>query len=170
MGRMPDRSSPGTLNHSLLLLSGHKERGIMLIELLLALALALLIIGILQQVTGLVFNGYKNSNNRAELQYSSRMALDCIQQDIRTSRDFQVSADGNKLTITGPGGENIYIYANNGNLYRVYKSTVPVAENFSAVEFIKSGSKLQGKLIMHNQDDDCEIEFCCFSRVLQAQE
>lgn len=142
----------------------------MLIELLLGLALALLLMGILQQVAGLVFYSYRNSNDRAELLYSSRTALDCIQQDIRTSQDFQVSADGSRLLITGAGGENICIYASNGNLYRVYKSTVPVTENFSAVEFIKSGSKLQGKLMLHNQDSDCEMEFFCFSRVLQAQE
>lgn len=170
MGRIPGRSSLGTLKLSSLFFSANDERGNMLIELLLGFALALLIIGILQQAAGLVLSGYRNSNNRAELQYSSRMAMDCIQQDIRTSRDFQVSADAGKLIITGAGGENIRIYANNGNLYRVYKSTVPVAENISAVEFIKSGPRLHGKLMLHNQDGDYEIEFCCFSRVMQAQE
>lgn len=170
MGRMSGRDSTSTLNFSTLSLVGNDEQGFMLMELLLGMTLALLIVGILQQVAGLVFSGYLNNSNRAELHYSARVALDCIQQDIRTSRNFQVSADGSKLIITGPGGENIYIYANNGNLYRVYNSTVPVAENFSAVEFIKSGARLQGKLMLHNQDDDYEIEFYCFSRVLQAQE
>lgn len=161
----------GALKSSLLVVFGNDERGLMLMDLLLGLALALLIIGILQQVTGLVFNGYRNSSNRAELQYSARSALDCIQQDIRTSRDFQVSADGSKLIITGAGGEYIYIYVGYGNLYRVYEgTTVPVVENCSAVSFAKSGSRLQGQLQLQKQEENCEIEFLCFSRVLHAQE
>jgi type II secretory pathway pseudopilin PulG len=170
MGRMPGRSSSGTLKCGLFLLSGNNERGILLVDLLLALALALLIIAILQPAAGLVFNGYMNSSNQAELQYSSRSALDFIQQDIRTARNFQVSEDGSQLIITGAGGKNILIFARNGNLYRKYKSTVPVAENISAVDFIKSGSTLQGKLKLYSEDTDYEVDFFCFSRVLKAQE
>lgn len=169
MGRMPDRSCSSALNLGKFFYGN--ERGMMLIDLLLGLALALLLIGILQQVTGLVFSGYGNSSNRAELQYSSRMALDFIQQEIRTARDFQVNADGSQLTITEASGEDTQIYAKDGNLYRTYKGTaVPIAENLHSVNFIKSGSKLQGKLKLRSQDDEHEINFFCFSRVLQMQE
>ena len=169
MGRMPGRSCSSALN--LCKFFYGNERGMMLMDLLLGLALALLLIGILQQVAGLVFSGYNTSSNRAQLQYSSRMAIDCIQQDIRTSQDFQVNADGTRLSITGADGDNFSIYANYGNLYRTYAGTaVPVAENLYSVNFIKSGSKLQGELKLRSQDDDYEINFFCFSRVLQVQE
>jgi hypothetical protein len=159
------------LKCGLFLLSGNNERGILLVDLLLALALALLIIAILQPAAGLVLNGYMNSSNCAELQYSARSALDCIQQDVRTSRDFHINEDGSKLIITGAGGEYICIYAGFGNLYRTYEGTVvPVAENCSTVSFAKFGSRLQGQLQLENQDGDYEIEFLCFSRVLHAQE
>jgi hypothetical protein len=169
VGRRSGRSSSSTLSIRTRFLSAN-ERGLMLIDLLLGLALALLMIGILQQIAGLVFSGYVNSSDRAELQYSSRMALDCIQQDIRTARDFQTNADGSHLMISGSGGENILIFVGNGNLYRKYDSTVPVAENISKVNFIKSGSMLQCKLQLQNQEDGYEIEFFCFSRPLKAQE
>jgi len=143
----------------------------MLIDLLLSLALALLMIAVLHQVAGLVFSGYRNNCNHAELLYSARTALDCIEQDIRTSQDFQVSADGSKLIITGAGGEYICVYAGSGNLYRTYEGTVvPVAENCSTVNFTKSGSRLQGRLQLENQEGDYEIKFFCFSRVRHAQE
>lgn len=169
--RIPGRSGINTLKLSALSFPASDEQGNMLIELLLGFALALLTIGILQQAVGLVLNGYRNSGNRAELQYSARVAQNWIQQDIRTARNFQVDADAAILMITGPDGEDIRIYAsNNGNLYRVYKSKVPVAENISAIEFIKSGARLRTKITLHNQGGDYEIEFCCFSRVMQAQE
>lgn len=159
------------LKSSLLFLYGSNERGIMLIDLLLSLALALLMIAVLHQVAGLVFSGYRNNCNHAELLYSARTALDCIEQDIRTSQDFQVSADGSKLIITGAGGEYICVYAGSGNLYRTYEGTVvPVAENCSTVNFTKSGSRLQGRLQLENQEGDYEIKFFCFSRVRHAQE
>ena len=159
------------LKSSLLFLYGSNERGIMLMDLLLSLALALLMIGVVQQVAGLIFSSYRNNSNQAELLYSARVALDCIEQDIRTSQNFQVSADGSKLIITGAGGEYICIYAGSGNLYRTYEGTVvPVAENCSAVSFARSGSRLQGRLQLENQEDDYEIEFFCFSRVRHAQE
>lgn len=169
MGRISDRSCSSALNLDKFFYGN--EQGMMLMDLLLGLALALLLIGILQQVTGLVFSGYGNSNNCAELQYSSRMALDCIQQEIRTARDFQVNAEGSQLIITDAGGENIQIYTKDGSLYRTYEGTaVPIAENLSSVNFIKSGSKLQCELKLHSQDDDYEVNFFCFSRVLQMQE
>lgn len=170
MGRRSGRSSSRTLKISSLFLYRNDERGIIVINLLLGLALALLMIGVLQQVAGLVFSGYMSNSNRAELQYSSRMVLDCIQQDIRTARDFQVSADGSQLTITSADGGNIRIYVNNGNLYRRDVSTVPVAENLYAVNFVKSGSRLQGKLELQDEESTYEIEFFCFSRALKAQE
>jgi len=170
VGRKRGRSSSGALNCGDFFFSGNDERGMMLMDLLLGLALALLLIGILQQVAGLVLSGYNTSSNRAQLQYSSRMAMNCIQQDIRTSRDFQVSADGTQLIINDASNENVKIYAKYGNLYRTYEGTaVPVAENLTSVNFIKFGSKLQCELKLHSQDDDYEVNFFCFSRVLQMQ-
>jgi Tfp pilus assembly protein PilW len=169
MGRMSGGSCSGALSPDKSFYGN--ERGIMLIDLLLGLALALLLLGILQQVAGLVFKGYSASSNQAELQYASRMAIDCIQQDIRAARDFQVSADGSRLTISGANGDNVSIYAKYGNLYRTYEGTaVPMAENLAAVNFIKSGSRLRCELKLHSQDDDYEVNFFCFSRVLQMQE
>lgn len=170
MGGIPGRSNTGTLNVRKIFRTGADERGVLLVDLLLGLALALLVIVTLQQISTLILNGYSRNSEQAELQYSSRMALDCIQQDIRTSKDFQLNADGSQLIITGAGGENIRIYANGGNLYRRDASTIPVAENISAVSFTKSGSRLQGKLKLHSQGDDYEVDFFCFSRVLQAYE
>lgn len=170
MGRISDWSSSGTLNSSSLFLSVNDERGITLVGLLLGLTLALLMIGILQQLTSLIFYGYMNSSNRAELQFSSRIALDWIQQDIRSAQDFQVSADGSQLTISSATGVDIHIYVNNGNLYRKKVSSLPIAENFSNVNFIKSGSRLQGKLQLHKQENDYEVDFLCFSRAMKAQE
>ncbi|MDD3853320.1 MAG: hypothetical protein ACOX6L_01310 [Syntrophomonadaceae bacterium] len=170
MGRIYGGSSSGALSVRGIFQTGADEHGIMLVDLLLGLALALLVIVSLQQISTLLLNGYSHNSEQAELQYSSRMALDCIQQDIRTSRDFQVNADGSQLIITGAQGENICIYTYGGNLYRRDVSTVPVAENISAVSFTKTGSRLQGKLKLHSQDDDYEVNYFCYSRVLQAQE
>lgn len=169
MGRKSGGRSSGTLNLKMFFQTAN-ERGIMLIDLLLGLALALLIIVTLQQISELILNGYSQNSEQAELQYSSRMALDCIQKDIRTSHDFQVSGDGSQLIIIGAGGENIRIYAFGGNLYRREVSTIPIAENISAVGFVKSGFGLQGNLKLHNQGDDYEVNYFCFSRVLQAKE
>lgn len=146
------------------------EQGSLFIELLLALCFSLVILGILQQLTSLVYTDHNNNANQAELQYSARMALDCIQRDIRCARDFEVSADGSKLIITDAGGKIICIYVQNGNLYRQYVSNIPVAENLTAVHFDKSDATLQGKLKLKNNTSNYDLDFFCFSRTLQAQD
>ena len=146
------------------------EQGAILMELLLVLCLSLVILGILQQLTGLVYDAHINQQNQAELQYSARMALDCIQRDIRCARNFQVSADGSKLTITDAEGKRIRIFVQNRNLYRQDGSSSPVAENLASVNFRKSVSTLQGKLELEDTNSNYCLDFFCFARALKAQD
>ncbi len=146
------------------------ERGAIFIEILLALCLSLFVLVILQQLMGLVYEAHINDSNRAELQYSARMALDCIQRDIRCARDFQVSADGSKLIISGAEGENIRIFVQNHNLYRQDVSNNPVAENMASVHFRKSAAALQGKLELEDSKSNYDLDFLCFARAQYAQD
>ena len=143
------------------------EQGSLFIELLVALGLSLLILGILQQLMGLVYFAHINSACQAELQYSARMALDCIQRDIRCAQDFQVSPDGRKLMITDAEGKNICIFIQNHNLYRQDVSSILVAENLSAVNFRKSAAVIQGKLELEDTRSNYCVIFCYFSRTLK---
>lgn len=167
---MSGRNSTSTLKNSMFFLSTDNERGIMLVDILLGLAFTLVLIAILQQVASVVMKGYMNSCNQADIQYSLRSVFDSIQEDVRTAQGFQVSAGGNQLNITTTDGENIIIYAQNGNLYRKYKTSVPIAENISAVNFVKYNSVLQCNLKLNSENTEYEIDFFSFSRISLTQE
>ncbi len=144
------------------------EKGDVYVDILLALCLSLFILAVLQQLMGLVYKTHAENNNRSELQYSARMALDCIRQDIRCARDFQVSADGSKLTITDAEGKNIHIFVQNHNLYRQDVTSNPVAENMAAVYFRKSADALQCKLELEDSKSNYCLDFLCFARAQNA--
>lgn len=148
-----------------------REQGYIYINMLLGLCLSLFILAVPQQLMGLVYEVHNNNCNRAELQYSARMALDCIQRDIRCARDFQVSADGSKLMITDADGEPIRIFVQNHNLYRQDGSSNPVAENMTAVHFHKSAAVLQGKLELEDSESGSySLDFLCFARTRAVQD
>lgn len=148
-----------------------RERGTIYLDILLGLCLSLFILAVPQQLMGLVYEIHNNNYNRAELQYSARMALDCIQRDIRCARDFQVNGDGSKLTIVGAEGETIRIFVQNHNLYRQDVSNNPVAENMAAIHFNKSAAALQCQLELEDSESrSYALDFFCFARAQNAQD
>lgn len=148
----------------------HAEKGAVLFDLLLGLCFSLIIITTLQQLSGLLLAAQGEQAEQAELQYSARMALACIQRDLRCARDFQTSADGSKLIITDADGNTVRIFVQSHCLYRRNVSTIPVAENLLSVQFSKSSAGLQGILELQSGQQDYRLPFYCFARAMQAQQ
>lgn len=169
MGREINQFNSDTAGLSLIAYSSGREHGRIFLDLLAALCLFLLIMGILQQLTGFFCGSYGRYAAQAELHYSARMALDCIEKDLRCARDFQVSADGSKLVITDAKDQNIRIFVRNANLYRQDVSSIPVAENMSAVHFIKKGDGLLVQLKLTDGQNSFRLDFFCYARALKDQ-
>lgn len=158
-------SNPGRVKRIISLLN--EEGAAAFVDFLVGLCLSLMLFGLMQQVAGMVYTVHSTHLNQAELQYSARMALDCIQREIRAARDFKVSEDGSKLMITDAEDKNIYIFVKNNNLYRQDVSCTPVAENLSAVHFRKTAAGLQGNLELNGSKSNYGLDFYCYARSLQ---
>jgi len=169
MGRKINRFDSVTKGSSLTAYSAGREHGSVFLDLLVGLCLSLLILGIIQQLTGFFCASYGRHAAQAELQYSARMALDCIEKDLRCARDFQISADGRKLIIRDAKDQNIRIFVQNTNLYRQDVSSIPVAENMSAVHFTKKDDGLLAQLKLTDGQNNFCLEFFCYARALKGQ-
>lgn len=170
MGRKCNQFDSNAAGSGITIISPVGERGTIFTDLLMGLCLSLLILGIMQQLTGSVFEAHSRHANQAELQYSARMALDCIERDLRCARDFQVSADGSKLMIWDADDNYIRILVLNNNLYRQDVRSIPVAENLSAVHFNKNDAGLRGKLELKNGLNSYSLDFFCFARAMKDQD
>lgn len=165
-----NRADSGSIKSRLIVSSQSGEQGAIFIDLLIALGLSLVIMGILQQLVVLVYAAHINNSHQADLQYSARMAVDCIQRDIRCARDFKVSPNGSVLMITDTEGRNIRIFIRNHHLYRKEVSSIAVADNLMTAHFHKSSAVLRGELELADSKSNYGLDFFCFARTLKAQD
>lgn len=169
MGRKINQCDSVATVSALTFFGFEREKGSVFLDLLVGLCLSLLILGIIQQLTAFFCVSYGKHAAQAELQYSARMALECIKKDLRCARDFQVSADGSKLIITDAKDKNIRIFVQNTNLYRQDVSSIPVAENMSTVHFTKKNDGLLAQLNLSDGQNNLCLDFFCFARALKSQ-
>ncbi|MEZ5564471.1 MAG: PilW family protein [Gammaproteobacteria bacterium] len=81
---------------------GHQQAGMTLVELTVAMAIGLFLIGGALYVYGQSRNSYRASDSLARLQESARFAMDTLEPDIRLARYWGLNAEPARITVT-PG-------------------------------------------------------------------
>lgn len=118
------------------------EVGFTLVEILIALLLAVLVGGGLFAVYQIGYNAFYRDSSRSEIQYMARKAMeDIIDQVMQAQPDSLVvtGVDGNKLEFTLTNGKRIeYTHGSNYWLYRKGPdagSAQPIVEQIAVVKF-----------------------------------
>lgn len=143
------------------------ERGITLIELLVALALTGIVLTGLMSVYWSASYAFEREYSKSDTQYSARQAKERISNDLRESKSFLIQDGGQKLHLV-KDGEEVDYYVNNQQLYRDSSnaSPSPVVNNIESITF--SGSVpglLEVTVAAKVKDNEYSLTFACKSRI-----
>lgn len=141
------------------------ERGSILLEFVLALGLSTLVLLAMFNLLVLLQRGYGQEMDRAELEYSARMAGELIIREVRAAHGFEVSADGKRLILQNGQGGVVRFYAEDRQLYRLGQVKTPVAENVLAVFFQQEGAMVKVELRLVCGGESSQRSLVCCPRV-----
>ena len=139
-------------------------KGLILVELLASLALILVVLGLVINMMVLLQNTNRQQSSEAELLYSGRVVQEVIQNQVRTAVAIEVINGGKTLMITDPEGKTTAYYTENGNFYRYYKTSNPLAENVQSVRFVESEDCLVVDVELQREEDSWQMSFVCAMR------
>ncbi|MGI5921027.1 MAG: prepilin-type N-terminal cleavage/methylation domain-containing protein [Syntrophomonadaceae bacterium] len=133
-----------------------KEKGMTLVELLLALGLMGVVLAGLMSAFWFTLFAFERGIDQTDSQYAARQGRERIIRDFRSSEGFSVQdTAGNNMAMGSTGqrlhlvreGEEIDFYAHNNQLYRdsTISSPEPVAADITSIKFI---SPVPGLLIL----------------------
>lgn len=114
------------------------EKGMTIMEVLLALALSSIIISLLFMIFSLFTDAYKNSINAMDAQYSARMVIFNISRDIRSAYQIELAGD-EKIIITGKSKTVSYYMENEVVYHHENKTKIPIAEKVGRLTFSQQG-------------------------------
>ena len=143
---------------------GTDEKGALLVDLLMGLALGLAVLGLVLNMLVVMETSNHQQSIEAELLYSGRVVQEVIQSQVRTAVDMEVINGGKTLMITDPEGKTTAYYSEIGNFYRSYKTSNPVAENVKSVRFVESEECLLVEVELQREEDSWQISFVCAIR------
>jgi Tfp pilus assembly protein PilW len=147
------RSKPGT-----------DEKGALLVDLLVGLALGLTVLGLVLNMLMVMETSSRQQSIEAELLYSGRVVQEVIQNQVRTAVDIEVINGGDILVITDPEDKKTRYYSQKGSFYRSYKTSTPVAENVKSVRFVESEDCLLVDMELQREEDSLLMSFVCAKR------
>ncbi|MDR1159531.1 MAG: hypothetical protein LBK69_02790 [Syntrophomonadaceae bacterium] len=148
------------------------SEGYLLIELLVALPLMIMVAAALWSILWLGLNVYRQHENKSEIQYFCRTALQFIQDDVKKGETLALAEESNDLQITDMNGELIVYYLMNGRVYRrsTGASPQPVCEGIGALSFELAANGLVRVVITGVKGaETCEMELVCGSSLLSAR-
>ena len=143
---------------------GTDEKGALLVDLLMGLALGLAVLGLVLNMLVVMETSNHQQSIEAELLYSGRVVQEVIQSQVRTAVDMEVINGGKTLMITDPEGKTTAYYSKIGNFYRSYKTSNPVAENVKSVRFVESEDCLLVDMDLQREEDSLQMNFVCAKR------
>jgi Tfp pilus assembly protein PilW len=144
--------------------SGLDEKGALLVDLLVGLALGLVVLGLVLNMLVVMETSNRQQSVEAELLYSGRVVQEVIQNQVRTAVDIEVINGGKTLMITDPEGKTTGYYSEKGNFYRYYKTPNPLAENVRSVRFVESEDCLLVDVELRREEDSLLMSFVCAKR------
>lgn len=136
----------------------------MLVDLLATLALGMSVLCLVVNLLVLMENSSSQQSVDADLQYSARVVRNVILSEVRNARSLSVIGNGDELLVTNPEGKVIRYYCRNGNFYRYYKTSNPIAENVQRVNFLESDSCLLVELFLQSEQANLQLNFVCAAR------
>jgi len=120
---------------------GSNEKGITLVEMLVALALVSVVFSGLMGVYWVGSKSYENQAASSDAQYAARMAAQIIVEDIRGAAEAETQEEGAKLRLLTASGEDVVYYRQANNwLYRDGNAKTPIAENITGLSFTRNNS------------------------------
>lgn len=140
------------------------NRGMTVIEVLLALALSAVIISLIYMILSLFIRTYQNNINSMDAHYSARMIAFHLNKDIRSSK--QIELDGNeRIIITMEDGILSY-YMEDGTVYRHSRVKIPIAEKVFSLHFDQYDDLINYSVITGTNDSNFTLDVTCGSRTV----
>lgn len=119
-----------------LLIKALGNRGVVLLELLTALPLAMLVLLASLSVFSLMQAGFERLFQDAEQQFYARVLLEQINRDVKQSHSSEVKNGGTVLCLRGREGGEVRYYFNRRQVLRSSGgSSIPVTENTKSIYF-----------------------------------
>lgn len=143
-------------------MSGNK--GMTVVEVLLALALSAVVISLLFMIFSLFTRAYENNINGMDAQYSARMVVFNINKDIRSAKQIELIGD-EKIIITVEE-EPLSYYLEKGTVYRHSRAKIPIAEKVVALSFNRQDSLINYSVTTGLLGYEYELDVTCGPRAV----
>jgi Type II secretory pathway, component PulJ len=153
---------------------GWRNRGTTLLEVLLALGLSSLLVGLLLMVYTSSSNAYQTLAAYADAQYTARSIMGQIGDDIRGAPVIETAAGGAELRVTAYNHDIIRYQLEGDQLYRL-KTTgsgtakVPIAEKVSAIRFEASNGLITTNVEITIDQTSYRLNRVFGSRLIQQE-
>lgn len=134
-----------------------QDRGSTLAEMLVAIGLAALVISCLMSLYWASSNALLKLTAAADAQYSARIAIHKMSEDIRGALSVSIPEGGSNLLLVTANNETVNYYTANTELYRDGLAKVPVAENISSICFAGASALVSITVIANVNGTDCQM-------------
>ncbi|MDR1615404.1 MAG: hypothetical protein LBR98_00050 [Syntrophomonadaceae bacterium] len=148
------------------------NKGYLLIEVLVALPLMIMTAAALWSILWLGLNVYRQHEDKSEIQYFCRTALQFIQDDVKKGANLALAGVSNDLQITDESGKLTVYYWMGGRVYRQSEgfSPLPVCEGIESLNFELAANGLVYVVITGVKGvETCKMELVCGSSLLSVR-
>lgn len=140
------------------------NRGMTVIEVLMALGLSAIIISLLFMIFSLFTRAYESNIKGMDAQYSARMVVFNINKDIRCAKQIELIGE-EKIIITRES-EILSYYLEKGTVYRHSTVKIPIAEKVIALSFRTEESLINYSVTTGLVSNEYHLNATCGPRVV----
>lgn len=148
------------------------NRGITLLEVLLALGLSSLIVGALLTVYSTSSSAYQKLAACADAQYTARSVVEQIGDDIRGASFIEIGTGGSELRVITPNNNLIRYNTENYQLYRSKTTSlgtakIPIADGVSGLSFVDNNGLVTVNIEITIDHNSYQLQRSFYSRLIQ---